>query len=169
MMNETIKHILSRQSCREFIKKKISDKILDTIFDCAKKAPRSQGNEIIEFYFVRSKKIVEQIFWFCPGMEDIPELIAILGINQKKVANLESYYHYLELGSCLQNVLLSASSLGIGSVPVGSSNLAGIHSLLGLSKEISLKIVISLGYPTKNRKIEVDLSQFKKIRSYNLL
>ena len=54
-MNETIKHILSRQSCREFIKKKISDKILDTIFDCAKKAPRSQGNEFIEFYFIRNK------------------------------------------------------------------------------------------------------------------
>ena len=169
MMNETIKHILSRQSCREFNKKKISDKTIDTLFDCAKKAPRSQGNEIIEFYFVRSKKIVEQIFWFCPGMDDIPELIAILGINLKKIENLESYFLYLELGACLQNILLSANSLGIGSVPVGSSNLTGIHTLLGLPEEISLKIVISLGYPTKNRKIKVDLSQYNKIRSYNLL
>jgi nitroreductase len=168
-MNETIKHILTRQSCREFIKKRISNKTIETLFDCAKKAPRSQGNEFIEFYFIRNKKIIEQISWFCPGMEEVPELIVILGIKQKRIDVSESYYHYLELGASLQNILLSASSLGIGSVPVGSSNFAGIHSLLGLSKEISLKILISLGYPTNNRKIKVNLSQYNKTRSYNLL
>ena len=102
-------------------------------------------------------------------MEEVPELIVILGIKQKRIDVSESYYHYLELGASLQNILLSASSLGIGSVPVGSSNFAGIHSLLGLSKEISLKILISLGYPTNNRKIKVNLSQYNKTRSYNLL
>ena len=169
MINETINNILARESCREFTKKDISEETLEILFNCAKKAPRSQGSEFIEIFFVKSKKNIEKIFWFCPGMENLPQSIVIIGINLKKLENTSSYYPYLELGASLQNILLSAFSLGIGSVPVGSSNLAGIHSLLGLSKEISLKIVISLGYPTKNRKIEVDLSQFKKIRSYNLL
>ena len=102
-------------------------------------------------------------------MEEMPELITILGINKKKLENQENYYHFIELGACLQNILLSANSLGIGSVPVGSSNLTGIHSLLGLPGNISLKIVISLGYPANKRNITVDLSQYKKIRSYNLL
>ena len=167
-MNEIITNILNRQSCREFIKKRISNKTIETLFDCAKKAPRSQGNEFIEYYFVTEKKIVEQIFWFCPGMEEMPGIIAILGINKKKINDLESYYPYLELGASLQNILLSATSLGIGSVPVGSSNLKGIHALLGLSNEINLKILISLGYPAK-KNIKVNLSKYNKIRSYNLL
>ena len=168
-MNESIENILSRKSCREYAHKIIFDSAIDILFDCAKKAPRSQGNEFIEFYFVRNKKNLEQIFWFCPGMEEMPELITILGINKKKLENQENYYHFIELGACLQNILLSANSLGIGSVPVGSSNLTGIHSLLGLPGNISLKIVISLGYPANKRNITVDLSQYKKIRSYNLL
>jgi len=48
-------------------------------------------------------------------------------------------------------------------------NVTVIYSLLGLPENISLKIVISLGYPANKRNITVDLSQYKKIRSYNLL
>ena len=104
-MNESIENILSRKSCREYTNKKISNSAIDILFDCAKKAPRSQGNEFIEFYFVKNKKNLEQIFWFCPGMEEMPELITILGINKKKLENQENYYHFIELGACLQNIL----------------------------------------------------------------
>lgn len=166
---KALKTFFPEKAAESIQTKKISNSAIDILFDCAKKAPRSQGNEFIEFYFVKNKKNLEQIFWFCPGMEEMPELITILGINKKKLENQENYYHFIELGACLQNILLSANSLGIGSVPVGSSNLTGIHSLLGLPGNISLKIVISLGYPANKRNITVDLSQYKKIRSYNLL
>ena len=56
MINETINNILARESCREFTKKEISEETLEILFNCAKKAPRSQGSEFIEIFFVRSKK-----------------------------------------------------------------------------------------------------------------
>ena len=168
-MNKIIESILSRESCREFSKKTIDKETIRILFNCGRKAPRSQGNEFIEFYFLQSKEILEQIFWFCPGMDEKPELILILGVNERKIENSANYYYYLELGACLQNILLSANSLGIGAVPVGSSNLAGIHKFLNLSEEIYLKILISLGYPAKKTKSKVDLSNFLKISSYNLL
>jgi len=169
MINETIKSILTRESCREFTKKKIPEKTLDILFNCAKKAPRSQGSEFIEIFFVKSKTLLEKIFWFCPGMENMPQLIVILGINYKKLENTSSYYPYLELGASLQNILLSAFSLGIGSVPIGSSNLVGIHELLELPDHINLKILISLGFQEKIKNIKVNFNQYNKIRSYKLL
>ena len=48
MINETINNILARESCREFKKKEISEETLEILFNCAKKAPRSQGSEFIE-------------------------------------------------------------------------------------------------------------------------
>ena len=169
MINETINNILARESCREFSKKNIPKETLEILFDCAKKAPRSQGSEFIEIFFVRSKKIVEKIFWFCPGMANLPQSIVILGVNYKKLENDSSYYPYLELGASLQNILLSAFSLGIGSVPVGSSNLSGIHELLEIPDNINLKILISLGYQDTNKNLKVNLNSYNKIRSYKLL
>jgi len=169
MINETINNILARESCREFTKKKIPEETLEIIFNCAKKAPRSQGSEFIEIFFVRSKKIIENIFWFCPGMENLPQSIVILGINYKKLENDSSYYPYLELGASLQNILLSAFSLGIGSVPVGSSNLAGINELLEIPDDINLKILISLGFQDSKKNLKVNFNQYNKIRSYKLL
>ena len=169
MINETINNILARESCREFTKKEISEETLEILFNCAKKAPRSQGGEFIEIFFVRSKKNIEKIFWFCPGMENLPQSIVIIGINLKKLENTSSYYPYLELGASLQNILLSAFSLGIGSVPVGSSNLAGIHELLEIPNDINLKILISLGYQDTNKNLKVNFNEYNKIRSYKLL
>ena len=62
-MNKIIESILSRESCREFSKKNINKKTIRILFNCGRKAPRSQGNEFIEFYFIQSKEILEQIFW----------------------------------------------------------------------------------------------------------
>ena len=102
-------------------------------------------------------------------MENLPQSIVIIGINLKKLENTSSYYPYLELGASLQNILLSAFSLGIGSVPVGSSNLAGIHELLEIPNDINLKILISLGYQDTNKNLKVNFNQYNKIRSYKLL
>ena len=87
-----------------YIKKKTIDKeTIRILFNCGRKAPRSQGNEFIEFYFIQSKEILEQIFWFCPGMDEKPELIldvAIKGLvnifdgcKKFKIRNLFKHWH----------------------------------------------------------------------------
>jgi nitroreductase len=68
---------------------------------------------------------------------------------------LDAMYHELKdhqaIGSCLQNMLLAAHSLGLGVVWLGEilKNSDRVRDLLGLSEDLELMAVLALGHPAR--------------------
>jgi len=165
-MSEVSHCIKKRRSCRNFSQKNIQNEIIQEIVESAFKVPKSQADNFLHLFVLKKEKIIEDIFWFCPGMDNKPKLIIIIGAN-KKFLNKDNYYLYLQMGCSLQNILLSSFSYGIGSVPIGSANLVGIGSYLEINPKIDLKILISMGFPQKKQKdLKVDFSNYQN--SYNV-
>ncbi len=58
-------------------------------------------------------------------------------------------YVYMEVGHAAENLLLEATALGLGAVPVGAFDDAAVRRVLCLPAEISPLYLIPVGYPTQ--------------------
>ena len=84
------------------------------------------------------------------SVEQAPSVIAIAGresITAVKYGSRAERYMKLEAGHAAQNVLLQATALGLGAVPVGAFDDADVGEVLGLSGGETSLYLIPVGVP----------------------
>ena len=57
----------------------------------------------------------------------------------------------IDAGRAVQNMLLAAHALGVGSCPNGISDRVGLNRALRLDDDAKIAAVLSFGYPAKPR------------------
>ena len=122
-MNETIKTIMTRTSCREFQKRNISEEELSLILKAAIHAPSAMNRQVCDCYAVTDREKIEKLAQSIletyqengKGNIDIkqfaygaPTFVIVAGPRDSARLHQD--------GSCmLENIFLAASSLNIGS------------------------------------------------------
>lgn len=92
-----------------------------------------------------SKACVSQEF-----VGDAPLSIVITGVferTRKKYGQRGDRYVYIEAGHCCQNILLEATALGLGAVPVGAFYDEELLKILNLENSYSPIYVVPIGRP----------------------
>lgn len=136
-MNETIKHIKARNSCRDFHSKPLTDEQVKTLVEAALAAPSARNMQPWHVSVVTDKKFIEEIdaagvvelaagedkTYYDRIMErggkilyDAPCLIVISADN--------SEWAHVDSGILCQNVVLAAESMGLGSCIIGLIRVA---------------------------------------------
>jgi len=72
-------------------------------------------------------------------------ITAVFSRTSKKYGRRADNYVPIEVGCAGQNILLQATSLGIGSVPVGAFKDRKVRSVIGAAKDERPMLIISLG------------------------
>lgn len=134
-MNEVIDTILNRRTVREYIDKKIDDKIIEEIILAGNNAPTGLNLQPFRFVVIKDKKVIKELSikskivyddWFKSAPEiiqnirnemhkkyddyilyDAPMLIFVIG---KKIATYEK-----DCPMVIQSMMIAAKSLGLGS------------------------------------------------------
>ena len=115
-MNETIKNLIERRSCRKYKREQIKDEELNEILKAGKYAPTGMGLQSPKIVVVQNKDIIQKLSKLNAKImgKDIdpfysaPTVIVILA-DKTKIT-------YLEDGSLVMgNLMNAAHSLGIGS------------------------------------------------------
>ena len=57
-------------------------------------------------------------------------------------------YVYIEVGHAAENLLLKAVALGLGAVPVGAFDDAGVSRVLGLPEDLAPLYIVPVGHPS---------------------
>ena len=160
--------INKRRTIRRFKQDPISMEILKKLINCARVAPMGSNIQSLEFIIVSDSKIREQLFplvkWAAslPKNERTPEegrrptayIIVLVNTNIKKNADFD-------VGAAVENILLGAVSLGLGSCWMGSIDREIIRELLSIPKHYDIKHVISLGIPDEQSFLESYKDSFK--------
>lgn len=79
-----------------------------------------------------------------------PALLVITGVVSRtaaKYGDRAERYVFLEAGHAAQNLLLQATALGLGAVPIGAFDDAGVRRVLGLSPAETPLYLIPVGRP----------------------
>ena len=156
--NSVLAAIKSRRSIRKFRKQPISPGHINTILDAGHWAPSGLNNQPWRFSIINNYSIklkISECTKYTQAVSSADTLIAVFyhipsGYNREK--------DIMSIGACIQNMLLTAHSLGIGSVWLGEilKNKVKINSILKINSDHELMAIVALGFsdeaPQKSRK-----------------
>ena len=120
-MNEVIQNILNRRSWRSYEEKQIKEEELEQIIRCGLWAPSAMNQQSWHFTVVQDKETIQRIRKGCQEMMETdrdmfygaPTLVIVTG-KQDNIAPVA------DCSLAIQNMFLSAASLGIGSCWINS-------------------------------------------------
>lgn len=153
--------ILKRRSIRQFTNQPIAKDDLTTLLRAAMMAPTARNCQEWEFVVVRDKNTFKEMMHAHPYakmLEQAACAIIVFGNTQREHA---PGYWMADCGAATQNILLAATSLGIGSVWLGvypnEERMNGLAQILGLPDYVKPLNIIALGYPAEKKE---DLDRF---------
>ena len=166
--------ILTRRSCRKFSTKEVPKEFIEKLILAGRSAPTGLNRQKLKFYVIlndikRIKSISEKVYanltkdgkkrdWIGDfrkqyDIEDVifydaPCIIAIV-INKEETER-ERNIRNMEGGCAAGNIMIMATALGLGTVPIGVANLENqgfVLDEIGADKDKeTLLLVISVGY-----------------------
>jgi nitroreductase len=149
---DVLEAIKSRRSVREFTDEKIGDEAIEKILDAGRWAPSGLNNQPWRFKVLKGKEkyALAECTKYGHIIKGAPVLIAVF------LDENESYDRTKDIqavGACIQNMLLSAHSQGVGAVWLGEilSQRIEAEKILQAPESCELMAVLALGRPKKSK------------------
>ncbi len=154
-MEEALKPILERRSCRTYTSEPVSEETVRTLLRAGMCAPSARNAQPWEFLVLRDEKLksaVSAVGTYWGMLKDAPLGILVL-------ANLKDYnathrdYFIQDCSAATENILLAAQAMGLGGVWLGlypnEERVKGVTALCGLPDDVIPVTLVSIGYPVK--------------------
>lgn len=152
-LEETIRN---RRSIRSYQDKPVEEEKIHRILDAARWAPSAGNLQSIEYIVVRDKEIRESLSETSYGQaqpRNAPVNIVVC-CNFSKITHYgergETLYSIQESGACIQNLMLAAHSLGLGTCWIGAFDEERAKEILGIPEHVRPVGIITLGYPDES-------------------
>ena len=155
-MNETLKNIAERYSCRDFADTPLTDEQLKALVDAALAAPSAMNRQPWHLVVLNDKAFVDELdadgMGILASYEDQTAYERMMGRGGKLYYNApclmfilsdDSPYGTLDSGIMCQNIVLAAESLGLGTCIVG---MAGVPLNGPRGDEFKKRLKLPEGY-----------------------
>lgn len=167
MENEVLKTIWERKSVREFSDREISEEALHEILKAGMAGPTACNMRNWEFIVIRDPEMLQKVA-DANGDSARPLKKAKLGIlvcgNLDKTFPKAPDFYIVDASVAVQNMLLAAASMGIGSVWLGTwpieAKMEGQRKVFDLPENIVPHSLIAFGYPEKETGFNYDKPEF---------
>jgi len=163
---DTIEAIQNRRSIRKYRTDPVDEKTLRTVLEAGRLAPSWSNTQCWKFVIVRdseTKNKLAETISAPPGMPANPALNAIrtapvvivacaekgkAGYFEGKAATDKGEYWYMfDVALAMENMMLAATSLGLGTVHVGLFDNKKAEEILGVPQGYCVIEMSPLGYP----------------------
>jgi nitroreductase len=157
-MDSTMSSIVNRRSIRSYTSEKVKPDDITKILTAASWAPSGNNLQPWKFSVVMNDedliKKLSSLTIYHHWVQTSPCLIAVF-LDMKVVDNkIKDIYlkHVQAIGAAIQNMLLAAQEIGLGTCWIGEilKNEDKVKELLGAPNNLELMAVISVGYSSKD-------------------
>jgi nitroreductase len=140
--------ILSRRSIRQYDDNDIPKDVLDKILEAGRQSPSAANRQPYQFVVVTDSEIKKELSGLVSGfLKNAP--VVIVGCANTK-ALLTGKWAVIDTTIALENMVLAAWSLGVGSCWIGAFNEQKVKNALQIPEKWKVVALISLGYPAEN-------------------
>jgi nitroreductase len=152
--NEIVSTIKNRRSVRKYTGDEIPEQAISLILEAGRWAPSGLNNQPWKFAVIKNGELKDGLSGFTSYGGIITKCNACIAVFYDTLEGYNRDKDVMSIGACIQNMLLAASSLGIGSVWLGEilNRKSEVNSLLGIDPRYELMAVIALGYPDESPK-----------------
>ena len=154
--NGTLELIRKRRTIRKFTDEAVSNKTLDALLDAASVAPSRLNRRPLYYLVIRDaevKKELAEALRVRPYIEQASVVIAICA--DPRISTTWE----LDGSAAIENMLLAASSLGLGAAWVGSKGselwdgtVEALRQIAGLPEGIEVVSLVCVGYPDEEKR-----------------
>lgn len=153
--------IFIRRSIRSFLKdKKVEPEKIDTLLRAAMQAPSACNKQPWEFLVIDDEKVIESIAPIDKHFvlaAKAPLVIIVLGNENTTYRGSNGLAWYpLDLSAAIQNILLQATKLDLGSLWIGTYpdevRINGLKKHFNMPEHITPFAVIAIGYSDDKHK-----------------
>ena len=140
--------ISSRRSIRKYADKDIPSDVLDKILEAGRQSPSAANRQPYRLVVVTDSEIKKELPGLVSGfLKNAP--VVIIGCANTK-ALLTGKWAVIDTTIALENMVLAAWSLGVGSCWIGAFNEQKVKDTLQIPESWKVVALISLGYPAEN-------------------
>ena len=156
-MNPSLDFIFRRRSIRKYETRDIPDSMITDLLEAAMAAPSAVAKDPWHFLVVRQRKRLDKIVEVLPNGQMLRQApVAIVACGDINRANIKELSYLLQdVSAAVENILLAASALGLGSCWLGMhprpERLEGIRGLFSLPDNIIPVCGIALGWPAEEQ------------------
>ena len=144
--------ILKRRSIRKFKDQSISDEVIKDLLECAMAAPSARNKQPWEFYVISNEELLTKVKKIGRYSNfNSPCVIIVCGNRERTLSKKENDFYIQDCSAAIENILLRATSLGLGTVWCGISPMEmpykNAKETLNLPDYIEPLGMIHIGYP----------------------
>ncbi|MFW5852787.1 MAG: nitroreductase family protein [Nanoarchaeota archaeon] len=169
---ELIEGIRTRKSVKKYLDKPVPNDLIGAVVESGSMAPSSGNKQNWKFVVVKNPTTQDQIAKHCNEqywMASAPVFIVVCSDDDTIVRFYgnrgKTVYSIQNCAAAMQNMLLAAHSLGLGSCWVSEFDEVELANDIGLSSGARVQAILTLGYPTK----EVHKKTFRPLKNIMFL
>ena len=139
--------VLNRRSIRRYEPKEIPRDVLDKILEAGRQAPSAANKQAWHFIVLTDSEIKKELSkgMFNRFIKDAP--ITVVGCAHKDL--IASKWSIVSTTIALQNMVVAAWAMGIGSCWVGDFSEEKVKKLLNIPESWNIVALVSFGYPAE--------------------
>ena len=163
---ETQEAIKSRRSIRRYQATEVDDKTLNLVLEAARQAPSWDNTQCWQFIVVRDAGNRNKLADMLPrtnnpaarGIREAPVAIVVCaelgkaGYLSGELSSDKGDWYMFDVALAMQNLVLAAQSLGLGTVYIGWFDEEKTASFLNIPEGYSIVAMTPLGYPDQQPK-----------------
>lgn len=167
--------IKKRYSCRDYEERDVSRELIDILIEALRLAPSACNKQpwrlaIVKDFEIRRKLIKEGcLYGINMDWAINAPVIVVLGVKKSlithivapKISNVD--YSLIDIGIAGEHLVLQATELGLQSCWIGWIKPKVVAKLVGFSKDIKPKALITIGYPKEKDRKEKERLKVEEI------
>lgn len=168
---ELLKAILGRRSIRKYEKKEVEREKIDEILKAATWAPTAGNMQAWRFYVVKNGERRTAMWRACRNQSHVQDASHLIVVCFDRRVAFRSYgkrgeemYALQDTAAAIQNMMLRAYELGLGTCWVGAFEEGDITKLLELPADTKPVAIVTVGYP--DEKPKSDRPEFKEVTTF---
>lgn len=156
----------SRRSVRRYDAKKISDEDLISILEAGRQAPSAANRQPVKFVVVTDDEL-KKGFSNAPFNDFIKKAPVVIVACADVKNILTGKWAVVDASIALENMVIVAWSLGVGSCWIGAFKEKDVKSRLKIPDKWKVVALLTLGYPIEQSK-PVKKKSFEELFSFNV-
>ena len=144
-----IEKVLSRRSIRQYENKEIPQEILEKILEAGRQAPSAANRQPVRFIVITNDTLKNELSKgrYNRFIKDAP--VTIIGCANRGPV-LTRKWSIVDTTIALQNMVIAAWTLGIGSCWIGDFKEKQVKELLHIPRQWKIVALITFGYPAEH-------------------
>ncbi len=156
---DVFESIVTRRSVRSYEKKDVPNELIGQMLEAGVRAPSAGNVQPWEFIVVKDIEIKKQLALAALKQRHVEEapVVIVVCVDPEKTADKfgergKSLYCIQDTAAAIENMLLTAHSLGLGTCWIGSFEDDEVKKILSIPQKLKPVALISVGFPREYEK-----------------